>query len=75
MRDAVVGAGALGRQDFGGAPAPYPTVGAARDVDACHALEEGGGVLASLCVGRGHGQCRARAAASLLVLSAGLSSP
>ena len=55
MLDAVVGAGALGRQDFGGAPAPYPTVGAARDVDACHALEEGGGVLASLLVGRGHG--------------------
>ena len=59
MLDAVVGASALGRQDFGGAPAPQPAVGAARGIDACHALEEGGGVFASVLVGSGHGQCRA----------------
>ena len=57
MLDAVVVASALGRQDFGGAPAPQPAVGAASSIDACHAFDEGGGVLASLLVGRRHGQC------------------
>ena len=54
-----VGSAAFGRQDFGGAPVPDSAIRAASGIDASHALEEGGGVLASLFVGSGHGQCRA----------------
>ena len=55
----VVRATARGRQNLGGAPAPQPAVGAARGIDACHALEENGRILASLFAGRWHGQGRA----------------
>lgn len=53
---AAVGTGACSRQQLGGAPASQPAVRAANGIDACHALEEGGGVLRSLRVGSRHRQ-------------------
>ena len=72
--DAVVPTGTLGRQYRGGAPLTQLAVRAAGDIDAGHALEEGGGILASLLVGRGHGQRRA-GRGQLLGLDGGAEQP